>query len=109
MFSITILAIILLSTTNIIELLYKENIETSTITIAKLDFETTRLYLEKRIDIDKTLNNLTYENNKLFYNNSLLLQNIDSFTKSNTNNFINITICIKKDLRICQDMVFKSN
>jgi hypothetical protein len=107
--SITILAIILLSTTNIINLLNKENQKTSTILIAKLDFETTRLYLEKKILIDANLANLTYENNTLYYNNVPLLHNIDSFIKSTSGNFINITICTNKNLKICQDMVFKSN
>ena len=92
-----------------IGLLSKENRETATITISKLDFETTRLYLERKISLDKKLDNLTYENNSLYYDNSLLLNNIDSFTKSTTNNFISISICIKKDLKICQDMVFKSD
>ena len=77
--SITILAIILLSTTNIINLLNKENQKTSTILIAKLDFETTRLYLEEKILIDANLANLTCLNDTLYYNNAPLLHNIDGF------------------------------
>lgn len=102
------MGVILLSTTNIINLLYKENKQTSTITISKLDFETTRLFLEHKIKIDKSLDKLTYQDRSLYYDNNLLLNNVNSFEKTKNNNFINITVCIKKDLKICQDMVFKS-
>ena len=100
------MGVILLSTTNIINLLYKEDKETSTIAISKLDFETTRLFLEHHIKTDKELDKLSYQDTSLYYNNNLLLNNVNSFKKTKNNNFINITICIKKDLEICQDMVF---
>ena len=77
-------------------------------TSSKIDFETTRLFLEKKITEDKNLNKLTFLNNSLYYKDNLLLDNVIRYN-TNTNPFINISICIKKDIEICQDMVFKSD
>ena len=66
-------------------------------------------YLAEYLIANKELELLTYDNNNLYYKNSILLDYIYSFEKKNMGQFININICIKKDLKICQDMVFKSN
>ena len=75
---------------------------------SKIDFETTRKFLEKKVLEDKNLNKLALLNNNLYYEENLLLNKVISYNKT-INTFVNISICIKKDLEICQDMVFKSD
>ena len=90
-----------------IELLYKQNKQSTSMTISKLDFETTRLFLEKKIFQDMTLSKLSISDKKLLYDGDILLLNVIQYDKITSTSFINIKICIKKDLKICQDMIFK--
>jgi prepilin-type N-terminal cleavage/methylation domain-containing protein len=94
-FSITISSIILFSALNILKVLNQQNEKTFTITITKIDFETTRLFLEQKIQDDSTLSNLTLKETILFYNGNPLIKDITSFTKTNETNGINIDICKK--------------
>jgi len=85
----------------------KQNNDTKQITIAKIDFETLRLFLSKKVLSDKNLYNLTYENNNLYYKNSLLQNHINKFDISKTTKFIFINICIKDTIKICQKIIIK--
>jgi hypothetical protein len=94
------------SITNIIKSLHKENKQILDIAYTKLDFETTRLFLEYHIKTDSNLDKLIFNDLNLYYDNNLLLQNVTVFEKIKNNNFMHIKICIKYSLLICQDMIF---
>ena len=85
----------------------KQNNDTKQITIAKIDFETLRLFLSKKVLSDKNLDNLTYENNNLYYKNSLLQNHINKFDITKTLKFIFIDVCIKDNIKICQKIIIK--
>lgn len=105
LFSTIIGSIILLSALNILDLLYKENNETFGLTIDKIDFETTRLFLENKIKEDTTLAYLTLNKTTLLYKDSILIQDVVSFTKQNGNVGIDISICKKN--QFCTEIYIK--
>ncbi len=88
-------------------MLFKENQNSYNITMSKIDFETTRLYLNQKTNTDKDLTLLQYSDNILFYDRDILLENVTVFDKTIDNNFINIKICTKNKYKICQDMIIK--
>jgi hypothetical protein len=59
--------------------------------------ETTRLFLSKNNDFTK----LQFKDEKLYFDNNLLLEHISKFVISEINNIKNINICIEND-EICQ-------
>ncbi len=59
--------------------------------------ETTRLFLIKNNDFTK----IQFKDEKLYFNNNLLLENISKFKTSQINNIKSISICIEND-EICQ-------
>ena len=65
----------------------------------KLEFLTTKLFLEKRKEFEK----LSFQNNNLYFENALLLKNITKYNFIENNTYVEFNICIKESL--CQEIV----
>jgi|GEM_PF-6804251 len=83
--------------------LYELNEDNEKLAILKLDINSTKIILDK--NKTEIATNLLYKDNKLYFKDSLLLENVTHFTKSKTNNFINIDIEVEKTIK--QKWVFK--
>ncbi|MGM0518074.1 MAG: hypothetical protein ACQERD_00355 [Campylobacterota bacterium] len=70
--------------------------------IQKLELLSTKLFLEKKLNIQ---NRLSYKNSSLYFDNNLLLKNISSFSININSNILNISIKIND--KISQDWSFK--
>jgi hypothetical protein len=103
-FSLIILSIALLTSSNIILQLNKNNKTSKENLLLKIDFETTRLFLKYKIKEDENLSNVKYKDTILYYNKDILLQNVTKFKKSIISNIISINICINYNTEICQDI-----
>lgn len=104
-FTLVISSIILFSTMGIFKVLHQENEKTFNLTLDKIDFETTRLFLEKKIEEDSTLSNLTLSETILLYNGDILIKEITSFTKTEGSGGITITLCKKSGF--CTEIYIK--
>ena len=99
-----ILSIMLISIITIYSMLFYKDIFDMNRTLfneekAKLELFNTKLFLEK----NKNLEKLKFEDNSLFYDESLLLKNISTYTFNQNQKYYEIKICIKKI--VCQEMV----
>ncbi len=103
-FSVALASIILFSTLSILKVLHQENQKTLNITLTKIDFETTRLFLEHKIKEDVTLSNLALANRILLYRGDPLMKNVSRFSKSIETNGINLTICSDNYGRFCSEI-----
>jgi type II secretory pathway component PulJ len=65
----------------------------------KLELLNFKLFLEKNLGFEK----LTYKNENIYYDNSLLLKDVNKYKISTTDTFANINICLQN--RICQELV----
>ena len=65
----------------------------------KLELLNFKFYLEKNKNFDK----LSYTNKNIYYDDALLLKNVNKYTLNTTNNYISIDICL--DNRVCQELV----
>jgi len=104
-FSIVISSIILFSSLSILKTLGQENQKTFNLTLDKIDFETTRLFLENKIKEDSTLANLSLSETTLLYNGDILIKDITSFTKQDASGGIDISICKKSGF--CTEIYIK--
>ena len=107
LFTILIGAILLLSISNISLDLNIQNKNEYEKNILKIEFESTRLFLQKIIKNDKFLDKLIYKDNTLFLNNNILLKNVNNYSKSIINDDIILNICIKNKIQICQNIRIK--
>jgi len=107
LFTILIGAILLLSISNISLDLNIQNKNEYEKNILKIEFESTRLFLQKIIKNDKFLDKLIYKDNTLFLNNNILLKNVNTYSKSIINDDIILNICIKNKIQICQNIRIK--
>lgn len=103
-FSIALSSIILFSTLSILKVLHQENQKTLNLTLTKIDFETTRLFLEHKIKKDLTLSNLILTDGVLFYSGDPLMKNVGNFTKDIEGNAIILTICSDTNGQFCTEM-----
>jgi len=105
LFSLIILSILLTSSINMLQSIYHTEEENNKEVLSKLDFETTRLFLDKISLNDTNLTKLIFNNKQLLYDNKLLLDNVSSFNKKLNQTNISITLCIKYNDTICQDYI----
>lgn len=103
-FTLITSSIILFSTMGIFKVLHQENQKTLNLTLSKIDFETTRLFLEYKIKDDLTLSNLTLTDKVLLYSGDPLMKNVSSFTKNIEVNGITLTICSDTNGQFCTEM-----
>ena len=106
-FSIVISSIILFTSLSILKTLGQENQKTFNLTIDKIDFETTRLFLEKKIKENATLSNLILSEKTLLYNGDILIKNVTTFTKMDEGNGININLCKDTNGEFCTEIYIK--
>ena len=107
LFTIVIGAILLLSISNISLDLNIQNNNEYEKNILKIEFESTRLFLQKIIKNDKFLDKLVYKEKTLFVNNNILLKNVNTYSKSIINDDIILNICIKNKIQMCQNIRIK--
>ena len=107
LFTIVISSILLISISNLSLDLNINNSNKYHKNIVKIEFESTRLFLQKRICNDKNLDNLYYSDNTLFYKSSILLKNVSLYNKKIENKIIVLNICIKNKIKMCQTIRLK--
>ena len=94
-FSIALFSIIALVSSQTILKLTTKDYNSRLVLNTNLRLETTRLFLSKN-----DMNNLRYIDNKLYFKEALLLDNIQTFSIKTNNNITTISICTKEN--ICQ-------
>ncbi|ADG92487.1 conserved hypothetical protein [Arcobacter nitrofigilis DSM 7299] len=65
----------------------------------KLELLNFKLFLEKNLGFDK----LSYKNRNLYYDNSLLLKDVNKYTLTTNSKYASINICLEN--RVCQEVV----
>jgi competence protein ComGC len=105
--STIIVAVVVITALNIMTILNDKNDTTYNNTVTKIDIEATRVYLENQAKQDISLEKLVHKNKQLFYDNTLLLNNISSFTKVKKSEHTQVDFCVKIDKEVCTKMVFK--
>ncbi len=105
--SIFFLSIIFLTSTKVLLSITQKNNSSYMINLTKIEFETTKLFLQNTLKKENDLNKIKYINNKLFYDNFLLQNHITSFNISSNNTVHHIDICIELYENICQTWVIK--
>ncbi len=106
-FSILLLSIIFLTSSKFIFEVYEKNKTNYTANLLKIEFESTRLFLLKLLTREHNLNNITYKNKKLYYNSSILQNNVVNFEIQKDNNLYNINLCINTNPTICQVWILR--
>ena len=106
-FTIVLLSIIFLTTTKFLLQIIQTNKTTYTLNLTKIEFETTKLFLISILEKESSLNNIKYLDNKLYYNNNLLQENVTKYEVSSLNNIYTINICINLYDDICQTWIIK--
>ena len=107
-FSLVILSVILITSSNVILQLNQQNNTKKQNLLLKIDFETTRLFLQNKIkEKENIINNLNYTDMILYYNNNILLKKVSNFTISKNQNIIFLNLCINYNIEVCQDIRIK--
>ena len=104
--SLILISIIIAVSLNLLNSLNQKNKLQYDKTIMKLEFENFRFFLENKIKTDKKLQKLSYIDNKILYENSLLLDNVVEFKKDEFSDFFEIYICLKNK-KNCLNLVIK--
>jgi len=102
--SILILSIVAIYALKFTNSLYHQNMKNLNLNFAKLDLESTQVYLEQN-----GLDNIIFHSStrKLYANNQLLLEDVSTFNLTSTNTLHSIDICINKNYEICQKWIIK--
>lgn len=87
--SITLSAVIIVYSLNFTKELFTTNKQTQKLELKKIDLLGTKIFLQKN---KNEISKLEYKNKNLYFDNSLLLENIENFTLSKNNDIININI-----------------
>ena len=95
--SIIISAIVIINSAYFSKELFQTNKDIQNIEILKLDLLSTKIFLQKNNeDLDKKLN---YENNVLYFDKNILLQNVDEFTILKKVTFYEISIKVTNRIK----------
>lgn len=100
--TIVIISIVFYNSVILANDLYTKNSASLNETISKLELNTTYLFIQKNLD-----GKYKFLDKKLFYGNSLLLDNVIIFNENRTDRNLEIDICIKKNIEVCQKWEFK--
>ena len=95
--SLLLFSIIAIVSSKMLFTLISKNNNDTFIVENNLILETTRLFLTKKNDLTQ----LALNDSKLYFNNSLLLENISKYNFSKKEDIVTIDICINKNM-ICQ-------
>ncbi|MGB3751347.1 MAG: hypothetical protein WA945_07235 [Arcobacteraceae bacterium] len=96
-FSLLLFSIIAIVSSKMIFSVVKKNTTDTFVTQNNLVLETTRLFLSKQDDLTK----VTFNDNALFFDNHLLLNNVSKYNTTEGGDVRTIDICIYEDT-ICQ-------
>ena len=107
-FSILIGAILLISVVNLSLDLNTKDTNDYDKNINKIEFESLRLFLQKKLQKNKNLDNLSFSNKTIYYNHNVLLKNVNKYEKYISNNIIILDICIKNKILMCQEIRLKN-
>jgi len=103
-FILIISSVLFLSISNLSLDLNKTNTTEYKKSILKIEFESTRLFLQKKLSIDLNLDKLEYSNNTIYYNGNVLLKNVLSYSKITLNDKITLSICLQDKINMCQNI-----
>lgn len=78
------------------ELFFKQK-ELLSIEISKIDLLSTKLYLQ--LNKKDIVQNLSYKDNTLYFDNNILLEDVSNFTLKSASNIIEIEILIKDSIK----------
>ncbi len=106
-FVIVLLSIIFLTTTKFIFAIYDKNKSNYTTNLTKIEFESTRLFLINILKEESNLNSIAYEDDKIYFNDNILQNNVTNFLVIENNGIFTIDICIKLHNNICQEWIIK--
>lgn len=95
--SLLLFSIIAIGSSKLIYTLIGQNKEKHFVLENNLKLETTRLFLSKQYDLTK----VNYQNNKLYFDNNLLLDNISEYEVIDNGVITTIHICLFNN-QICQ-------
>ena len=94
--TLIISSIVIIYSSFFIKELYTQNQNSLNTQTNKLDLLSTKIFLQKhKNEIEK----LKYENQNLYFDNFLLLENVKEFNINNVNNTINIYISINNSIK----------
>ena len=102
------MSIVLYTIVNFLSSFEKQEFIKKKETVAIMEMESLRLYLQKKVFKDKNLDNLTFDGDKLYYKYNLLLDDVGSFEKIVERNFITLKLCIKNHI-LCQTIILQKN
>lgn len=87
--TLIISSVVIIFSTIFLKNSYLENSESLKLEEAKIKMLSTKIFLEKNID---DISELYFNNKKLYFKNSILLDNIEEFNIQKTQNFVDIFI-----------------
>ena len=99
--TLIISSIVIIYSTLFTKELFFENKINQQLEIQKIDLLSTKVFFEKHLN---EINDFTFSNNNLYFKNSLLLENVKSFTLNKSSN--KITIEINLNDKIIQNWEF---
>ncbi|XPV67825.1 MAG: prepilin-type N-terminal cleavage/methylation domain-containing protein [Halarcobacter sp.] len=77
--------------------IYEVNNQNKKTAILKIDLNSTKIILQKNINLTK--NKLIYKNNSLYLDDKLLLENVTSFSKKIDSKYIHIDITLEEKIK----------
>lgn len=93
--TIVISSVVIIYSLNFTKNLYLENEQSKNIEILKLDMMSTKIFLRKQNNIK---NRLHFQNETLFFDNSILLKDVKKFDIQNINEKIEIKINLNNQI-----------
>ena len=99
--TLIISSVVIIYSTLFTKELFFENKINQQLEIQKIDLLSTKVFFEKHL---KELDEFTFSNNNLYFKNSLLLENVKSFTLNKSTNTVSIGINL--DDKIIQNWEF---
>jgi len=106
-FTVVLLSIIYLTTAKFIFAVNEKNKINYTTNLTKIEFETTRLFLLTTLKKEQNFNKIKYIDKKLFFNDDLLQNNVESFSLTKIDDSYKVDICIKLFDNICQSWIVR--
>lgn len=94
-FVVFISSIVLIYTFKFSKEFYETSIENEKIAILKIDINSTKIFIEKNLSMYKKLK---YKENRLFFDNHILLENVTFFEIKKVQNILEIKITISNTI-----------
>ena len=105
--SIVLISVIFLISSKFILAINSKNKSDYSQNITKLEFETTKIFLQNMLTKEKNLDNIIYLNDTILYKNTIVQENVTKFDIINNSNIYTINFCINLYSNICEKIVLK--